>query len=904
MKFKQTLLVLGIVLLNSALFADIKFFWLDRPSARTNPHDPGSPLYRSPTPIGTPTATPTVTIGIVPTNTFTNTATLTATPVSGGQVLWDDYESAVWTPAPASYMYSQWNQGSTTAVVSSGSNVPAGGGAHSLQNAINYAAVGDIAELTVNSAYGSGGAGGPVNVTSVATSSSGELSFWVYSTTAITMNVYVADATGTAAGKTKWSGAPLSIPANTWTNLQLPFSASNWDANLATVNFTQVKNIVFDAIGGATGATTLSLDNVTFKPASVVPTATPTPASGGLIWDDYEAGCWTPAPAAWMYSQWNQGSTTSVVSSGSTVPVGGGAHSLQNAITYAALGDISELTVNTAYGAGGAGGPMAVTSMASASTGELSFWVYATAPITMGVYVKDAVGTPHQSKWTGTGITITAGVWTQVQLPFGAANWDANLGLVDFTQIKNVIFDEVGTAPGAATVSIDNVKFQPAGAIPTATPTATPAGPTNTYTNTATVTDTPAGPTNTFTPTPTATATGTATPTPTATYTPSSGQVLWDDYEAAVWTPAPASYMYSQWNQGSTTAVVSSGGNVPTGGGLHSLQNAINYAAVGDIAELTVNSAYGSGGAGGPVNVTSVATSSSGKLSFWVYSTTAITLNVYVADATGTAAGKTKWSGPTLSVPANTWTNLQLPFSAPNWDANLATVDFTQIKNIVFDAIGGSTGATTLSLDNVTFLPAVAIPTPTPTLTPVGGSPLLWDDYEAACWEPSPAGWMYSAWDQGSTTAVVSSGTMVPVGGGAHSLQEAITYATVGDIAEVTVNGAYGQGGAGGPMNVTAVASASTGRLEFWVYSTSPITMNVYVADASGTAAGKSKWAGATLNVPAGAWTQLVLPFTAGNWDSNLATVNFTSIKNIIFDAVGTATGPCTVNIDTVTFNP
>jgi hypothetical protein len=80
MKLKSALLFLLAVLLNGALIADLKFFWLDRPKGRDNPHDPGSPLYRTPTavaPAGTRTETPTFTVS--PTLTFSLTLTVTPT---------------------------------------------------------------------------------------------------------------------------------------------------------------------------------------------------------------------------------------------------------------------------------------------------------------------------------------------------------------------------------------------------------------------------------------------------------------------------------------------------------------------------------------------------------------------------------------------------------------------------------------------------------------------------------------------------------------------------------------------------------------------------------------------------------------------------------------------------------
>lgn len=82
MKVRIVLLFLLAVLLNGVLMADLKFFWLDRPRGRDNPHDPGSPLYLSPTPrapLGTATVTPT--FSLTPTYSVTQTLTVSPTPL-------------------------------------------------------------------------------------------------------------------------------------------------------------------------------------------------------------------------------------------------------------------------------------------------------------------------------------------------------------------------------------------------------------------------------------------------------------------------------------------------------------------------------------------------------------------------------------------------------------------------------------------------------------------------------------------------------------------------------------------------------------------------------------------------------------------------------------------------------
>lgn len=89
---KSTLLVVaaGFISLTGLAFADIPFFWLDKPTGRTNVNDPNSPNHPSLpiAPAGTPTSTPTMTTVVAPTFTFTappvgstNTFTLTQSPI-------------------------------------------------------------------------------------------------------------------------------------------------------------------------------------------------------------------------------------------------------------------------------------------------------------------------------------------------------------------------------------------------------------------------------------------------------------------------------------------------------------------------------------------------------------------------------------------------------------------------------------------------------------------------------------------------------------------------------------------------------------------------------------------------------------------------------------------------------
>ncbi len=91
-KMKWAILAFGVLFglgLGLTLHADIKYFWLDHPTGRTNPNDPLSPLYKSPTPsimggggtkTPTPTVTPSPTISATPSTTPTATQSATASP--------------------------------------------------------------------------------------------------------------------------------------------------------------------------------------------------------------------------------------------------------------------------------------------------------------------------------------------------------------------------------------------------------------------------------------------------------------------------------------------------------------------------------------------------------------------------------------------------------------------------------------------------------------------------------------------------------------------------------------------------------------------------------------------------------------------------------------------------------
>jgi|GEM_PF-4230536 len=89
-KMKFAILALGLFLglgAGMTLRADVKWFWLDHPTGRTNHNDPLSPLYVSPTPkmtvvVGTITDSPTMSATPTPTQTSTDLGTVTDSPTA------------------------------------------------------------------------------------------------------------------------------------------------------------------------------------------------------------------------------------------------------------------------------------------------------------------------------------------------------------------------------------------------------------------------------------------------------------------------------------------------------------------------------------------------------------------------------------------------------------------------------------------------------------------------------------------------------------------------------------------------------------------------------------------------------------------------------------------------------
>ena len=260
--------------------------------------------------------------------------------------------------------------------------------------------------------------------------------------------------------------------------------------------------------GGPTATNTVPPTNTTgpTNTNTVVPTNTPTVASTPVVvFDNFETSAWTNPVASYMYATWQDTGTTTVQSVTSPLPgnqVGTGTNTtaVQVTHTFPATGGVSEITLNSEYGSGGYGGPVAVTSVGSVGSLALTFEIYSNMPLTLGLYLNNP-SQANQVQYVGPTLNVPASAWTTITVPVNATNFGAGVSSLSLTQIQNVIINLDNTATGAMTATIDNVAFIPSAAGPT--PTNTAVVPTNTPTNT----NTPVGPTATPT-------TGSASPWP------------------------------------------------------------------------------------------------------------------------------------------------------------------------------------------------------------------------------------------------------------------------------------------------------------------------------------------------------------------------------------------------------
>src|SRR5580700_10187507 len=95
---KAVIAALGLVAclgMGTGLRADIKYLWLDHPKGRNNPNDPGSPQYIS---------AAAASVSFAPAH--ARLAGAAALGAHAPRVVFDDFESDAWKPAP-SYMYSE-----------------------------------------------------------------------------------------------------------------------------------------------------------------------------------------------------------------------------------------------------------------------------------------------------------------------------------------------------------------------------------------------------------------------------------------------------------------------------------------------------------------------------------------------------------------------------------------------------------------------------------------------------------------------------------------------------------------------------------------------------------------------------------------------------------------------------
>jgi hypothetical protein len=250
------LLVLG------TLRADIPFIWLDKPSGRNNPQDPGSPEYPAlrashPSPASSPAA---------PSGPSSRGAASPAAAPKGNAVVFDDFESGAWKPAP-SYMFDlgPLNGAEAGAPIACDFPPPSDGGSLALAEDITFTAAGGTAQVELKSEYGDGW-GGPISVTSAARPAERILSLEIRSDVPLTLGLALRDAQSPAVCS-RFRGAALSVAAGAWQKVCVPLDLGAWDFNFASLHLDELEGVILLIQGPASGAPLaahIGIDNIVF----------------------------------------------------------------------------------------------------------------------------------------------------------------------------------------------------------------------------------------------------------------------------------------------------------------------------------------------------------------------------------------------------------------------------------------------------------------------------------------------------------------------------------------------------------------------------------------------------------------------------------------------------------------
>lgn len=205
-------------------------------------------------------------------------------------------------------------------------------------------------------------------------------------------------------------------------------------------------------------------------------------------------------------------------------------------------------------------------------------------------------------------------------------------------------------------------------------------------------------------------------------------QTVFDDFDEAPWTDVPFLSTYLDQNilVGSATEGVSLDTTL-FHSGPQSLSIAATFTGLNagnpSVAEVILENGASFGG---PVNV-----SGSNCLSLYVNASAPVSLNISIGSGT-----ISKFTGCQIAVPsAGTWTNITIPLSLPDWDANFSSVNLAALAGVYVDILGPAAAPfpfnVTVNVDDVVFNtaacvanPCVGVPTNTPTNTPTN-SPTL-----------------------------------------------------------------------------------------------------------------------------------------------------------------------------------
>lgn len=238
--------------MGTGLRADIKFLWLDHPKGRNNPNDPGSPQYVS---------------AAAASVTHARSAGLAPLAPSTPRVVFDDFESDAWKPAPE-YMYAlPAVPGVAAALAGSSELVAPEGGTQSMLETLSFTAAGPGQDLWVKSEYGDGW-GGPISVTGAARGSSLSLRMDVYSDTPVSLQWFLEDAQSPA-HRSRYLGPPTAVAAGVWQTVSVPVGLGSWDSQFPFLHLDELSAVGFSILPGAAAApqaVRFGFDNIVFAP--------------------------------------------------------------------------------------------------------------------------------------------------------------------------------------------------------------------------------------------------------------------------------------------------------------------------------------------------------------------------------------------------------------------------------------------------------------------------------------------------------------------------------------------------------------------------------------------------------------------------------------------------------------